>query len=205
VTVRTKQLEMETIKWQQRWEESNTALNKMRENYTRVQDDLVKSKDSLEKMKGLCRTLHNENRDLQSELNGQKNGGEVESNNCGLTENAAETLATINLEEVEAKKAAQEKSQTSPVKEESTPIVEATPPKSPSSTPAPVNDANGNATMTESISTVTPTTPINKSSENLAAPQSPTSPGSSSPSTPTPGGGGDGAKGKKNKKKKSKK
>lgn len=106
-------MEKETFKWQKRWEESNVSLQKMRENYARVQDDLQKSQENLDKMKTLCRTLHTENRDLLLELKGQvvekQNGEESASGHesgsessasgvTGLTASAVATLASINTE-----------------------------------------------------------------------------------------------------------
>lgn len=111
MNTRTKELEKETTKWQRRWEESNISLQKMRENYARVQDDLVKSQENLDKMKTLCRSLHTENRDLLQELKGEQQkmgGGDAGGNGepgltdkegiTGLTPSAEATLADINTE-----------------------------------------------------------------------------------------------------------
>lgn len=91
-------MEKETVKWQQRWEESNTALSRMRINYQKVQEDLGRSKESLDKMKSLCRMLHNENRDLQAELKEEKGGSE--NTTSELSDAVAETLAGITGSDV---------------------------------------------------------------------------------------------------------
>jgi len=93
VSGRTKDLEKETVKWQQRWEDSNAALHRMVQNYQKVQEELNKSQDSLEKMKSLCRTLHSDNRKLLTELKGHK--GQSDSEMAPLSDAVAETLASI--------------------------------------------------------------------------------------------------------------
>lgn len=68
VTNRTRELEQETLKWQNRWEESTQALKLMKGNHEKLQGELVSSEQSLEKMTGLCRALQNERKGLLEEL-----------------------------------------------------------------------------------------------------------------------------------------
>lgn len=61
-------MEKETLKWQNRWEESTKALKLMKENHDKLQGELTNSEQSLEKMKGLCRALQTERKELFDEL-----------------------------------------------------------------------------------------------------------------------------------------
>ncbi|CAG7833257.1 unnamed protein product [Allacma fusca] len=77
VTLRTKELEKDTMKWQQRWEESNAALTLMTGSYEKIKVELVKSHDSLATMTNLCRALQTERKDLLQKLKpGDSSGAE---------------------------------------------------------------------------------------------------------------------------------
>ena len=138
VTLRTKELEKDTLKWQQRWEESNAALILMRKNHEKLQTELNKSHESLETMTNLCRALQNERKELLSEIHAKDGGDQPE----------VKAAAPIPAVAVEVSP-----SETQPPSGNGgEPVVEASPPSANGNTPAELsppstNNADGPAEL----------------------------------------------------------
>jgi chromosome segregation ATPase len=69
VDEKTKELEKETVGWQNRWQESNVSLIRMTNSHQKLQTDLSKVHESLIKMTSLYRALDKDRSDLLKKLN----------------------------------------------------------------------------------------------------------------------------------------
>lgn len=114
VTTRTKDLEKETLKWQNRWEESTKALKLMKENHDKLQGELLNSEQSLEKMKGLCRALQSERKELLEELKDKLTKDAADARIRVAEKNAALGGKPLNLQPLSENK---ENTVTTPKKE----------------------------------------------------------------------------------------
>lgn len=107
VTNRTTELEKETTKWQNRWEESNTALTSVRSSHIKLQSELIQAEENLTKMKSLCRALQTERKQLLEEIkakSSQQVSNTVEPESALKESNDANSNATTTYTDPEKPK-----------------------------------------------------------------------------------------------------
>lgn len=72
VASRAKNLEIETLTWQKKWDESNDELAKLTKNHEVLQNNLCQVHEKLIKITGLYRVLEKERYDLMTKLGRQE-------------------------------------------------------------------------------------------------------------------------------------